>query len=102
MVLNDDISRSDLLLAANEALVPARHATIDVVWMTEQSLTLGQSYDAKFVGKKTRTRIETIRYQIDINNLTQRDVKSLPLNGIGLVEMTFDEPLALVFISRIR
>ncbi len=49
----------------------------------------------KLAGKKTRARIEAIRYQIDINNLTQRDVESLPLNGIGLVEMTFDEPLAL-------
>ncbi|HCI6733853.1 TPA: sulfate adenylyltransferase subunit CysN, partial [Klebsiella variicola subsp. variicola] len=35
------------------------------------------------------------RYQVDINNLTQREVESLPLNGIGLVELTFDEPLVL-------
>ncbi|EHY0422907.1 sulfate adenylyltransferase subunit CysN [Salmonella enterica] len=97
LVLNDDIdiSRGDLLLAANETLVPARHAAIDVVWMAEQPLAPGQSYDVKLAGKKTRARIEAIRYQIDINNLTQRDVESLPLNGIGLVEMTFDEPLAL-------
>ncbi len=96
-VLNDDIdiSRGDLLLAANETLAPARHAAIDVVWMAEQPLAPGQSYDVKLAGKKTRARIEAIRYQIDINNLTQRDVESLPLNGIGLVEMTFDEPLAL-------
>lgn len=97
LVLNDDIdiSRGDLLLAANETLAPARHAAIDVVWMAEQPLAPGQSYDVKLAGKKTRARIEAIRYQIDINNLTQRDVESLPLNGIGLVEMTFDEPLAL-------
>ncbi len=63
--------------------------------MAEQPLAPGQSYDVKLAGKKTRARIEAIRYQIDINNLTQRDVESLPLNGIGLVEMTFDEPLAL-------
>ncbi len=39
-VLNDDIdiSRGDLLLAANETLAPARHAAIDVVWMAEQPL----------------------------------------------------------------
>lgn len=97
LVLNDDIdiSRGDLLLAANETLAPARHAAIDVVWMAEQPLAPGQSYDVKLAGKKTRARIEAIRYQVDINNLTQRDVESLPLNGIGLVEMTFDEPLAL-------
>ena len=32
---------------------------------------------------------------MDINNLTQRDVSELPLNGIGLVDLTFDEPLVL-------
>ncbi|EEJ2989793.1 sulfate adenylyltransferase subunit CysN [Salmonella enterica] len=97
LVLNDeiDISRGDLLLAANEALAPTQHAAIDVVWMAEQPLAPGQNYDVKLAGKKTRARIETIRYQIDINNLTQRDVESLPLNGIGLVDMIFDEPIAL-------
>jgi sulfate adenylyltransferase subunit 1 len=32
---------------------------------------------------------------VDINNLTQREVDTLPLNGIGLVDLTFDEPLVL-------
>nr|VUD27125.1 ATP sulfurylase [Salmonella sp. NCTC 7297] len=55
LVLNDeiDISRGDLLLAANEALAPTQHAAIDVVWMAEQPLTPGQSYDVKLAGKKT-------------------------------------------------
>ena len=26
---------------------------------------------------------------------TQREVENLPLNGIGLVDLTFDEPLVL-------
>lgn len=39
--------------------------------------------------------MDSIAYQVDINNLTHREVDSLPLNGIGLVELTFDEPLAL-------
>ena len=46
-------------------------------------------------GKKTRARVDGIRYQVDINNLTQREVENLPLNGIGLVDLTFDEPLVL-------
>ena len=39
--------------------------------------------------------MDNIQYQIDINNLTQRQVESLPLNGIGLIDLTFDEPLTL-------
>ena len=63
--------------------------------MAEQPLTPGQSYDVKVAGKKTRARVDNIHYQVDINNLTQRVVETLPLNGIGLVDLTFDEPLVL-------
>jgi sulfate adenylyltransferase subunit 1 len=97
LVLKDeiDISRGDLLVAAEETLKPVQAAAVDVVWMAEQPLVPGQSFDIKIAGKKTRARIEKIRYQVEINSLAQHDVESLPLNGIGLVEMTFDEPMVL-------
>lgn len=97
LVLQDevDISRGDLLVDAQETLRSAQHARVDVVWMAEQPLVAGQSYDIKIAGKKTRARVEQIQYQVEINSLTQRAVESLPLNGIGLVELTFDEPLLL-------
>ncbi len=97
LVLTDeiDISRGDLLLAADEALPAVQSASVDVVGMAEQPLSPGQSYDIKIAGKKTRARVDGIRYQVDINNLTQREVENLPLNGIGLVDLTFDEPLVL-------
>lgn len=97
LVLKDeiDISRGDLLLDAREVLPAVQHAAVDVVWMAEQPLSEGQSYDIKVAGKKTRARVDNVQYQVDINNLTQREVDALPLNGIGLVNLTFDEPLVL-------
>ena len=97
LVLKDeiDISRGDLLVDATVSLPAVQSASVDVVWMAEQALTPGQSYDIKIAGKKTRARVDGVRYQVDINNLTQREVESLPLNGIGLVDLTFDEPLVL-------
>ena len=97
LVLKDeiDISRGDLLADAAVSLPAGQSASVDVVWMAEQALTPGQSYDIKIAGKKTRARVDGVRYQVDINNLTQREVESLPLNGIGLVDLTFDEPLVL-------
>jgi len=90
-----DISRGDLLVDVNETVKPVQNAKVDVVWMAEQPLSVGQSYDIKVGGKKTRARVENIGYQVEINSLTQRVVDSLPLNGIGLVELAFDEPLVL-------
>ncbi|WP_312952657.1 sulfate adenylyltransferase subunit CysN [Superficieibacter sp.] len=97
LVLKDeiDISRGDLLLDAQESLPAVQSASVNVVWMTEQPLTAGQTLDIKIAGKKTRARVDAIRHQFDINNLTRHDAENLPLNGIGLVELTFDEPLVL-------
>ncbi|MFP1909147.1 sulfate adenylyltransferase subunit CysN [Lonsdalea quercina] len=90
-----DISRGDLIVDHAETLEAVQSAQVDVVWMAEQPLIAGQSYDIKIAGKKTRARVENIQYQVEINTLTQRVTESLPLNGIGLVELTFDEPLVL-------
>ncbi|WHP32394.1 sulfate adenylyltransferase subunit CysN [Trabulsiella odontotermitis] len=97
LVLKDeiDISRGDLLVEASASLPAVQSASVNVVWMAEQALQPGQSYDIKIAGKKTRARVDSIRYQVDINNLTHSEVDSLPLNGIGLVDLTFDEPLVL-------
>ncbi|MEG1212155.1 MAG: sulfate adenylyltransferase subunit CysN [Leclercia sp.] len=97
LVLKDeiDISRGDLLVDAHDALPAVQSASIDVVWMAEQALSVGQSYDIKIAGKKTRARVDGIQYQVDINTLAQHTVAQLPLNGIGLVDFTFDEPLVL-------
>ncbi|WP_171997948.1 sulfate adenylyltransferase subunit CysN [Cronobacter sp. JZ38] len=97
LVLKDeiDISRGDLLVDASQSVAAVQSAAVDVVWMAEQPLVPGQSYDIKIAGKKTRARVDNIQYQVDINNLTQRVEENLPLNGIGLVDLTFDEPLNL-------
>ncbi|GAB3416881.1 sulfate adenylyltransferase subunit CysN [Erwinia aphidicola] len=97
LVLKDeiDISRGDLLVAADADLKPVRGAAVDVVWMAEQPLSPGQSFDVKIAGKKTRVRIENIQHQVEINNLTQHVAQQLPLNGIGLVDVIFDEPMVL-------
>jgi len=97
LVLKDeiDISRGDLLVDAEDTHPAVQSAKVDVVWMAEQPLVPGQSYDIKVAGKKTRARVDNIHHQVEINTLTQRMVESLPLNGIGLVDLTFDEPLVL-------
>jgi len=97
LVLQDeiDISRGDLLVDASETLSAVQSASVDVVWMAEQPLQAGQSYDLKIAGKKTRGRVEKVLHQVEINSLETRQVDALPLNGIGRIEITFDEPMVL-------
>ncbi|NHB97946.1 sulfate adenylyltransferase subunit CysN [Photorhabdus stackebrandtii] len=97
VVLKDeiDISRGDLLISADDEMTVTRHALVDVVWMSEQPLVQGQNLDIKVAGKKSRGKVENIQYQVDITNLTQRVAVDLPLNAIGSVEFSFEEPLML-------
>ncbi len=103
------VPTTTLILAAaiccwrqNETLAPARTPRSMWYGWRNSRWRRAKATIAKLAGKKTRARVSRLFAIIDINNLTQRDVESLPLNGIGLVEMTFDEPLALIFISKIR
>ncbi|MEX9783174.1 sulfate adenylyltransferase subunit CysN [Providencia manganoxydans] len=97
LVLEDeiDISRGDLIVTENDTLQCSREALVDIVWMSEQPLVQGQQLDIKIAGKRSRAKVENIQYQVDINNLTQKVATELSLNGIGLVELSFDEPLLL-------
>ncbi len=97
LVLQDeiDISRGDLLVDASETLTAVQSASVDVVWMAEQPLQAGQSYDLKIAGKKTRGRVEKVLHQVDINSLETHQVEALPLNGIGRIEIVFNEPMVL-------
>lgn len=90
-----DISRGDLLVLSDADVTSSNHLLADVVWMTEQPLQPGREYDIKIAGKKTVGRVEAIRHQYDINNLSSYSAAELPLNGIGLCEWSLTESVAL-------
>lgn len=90
-----DISRGDLIVLEKAHVASSNHLLADVVWMTEQPLQPGREYDIKIAGKKTVGRVEEIRHQYDINNLSTHSAQELPLNGIGLCEWTLTESVAL-------
>ncbi|GAB3534226.1 sulfate adenylyltransferase subunit CysN [Photobacterium alginatilyticum] len=90
-----DISRGDTIVAANDDVPQSNHLLADIVWMAEAPLEIGRQYDIKVAGKKTVGSVEAIRHQVDINNLETFSVDALPLNGIGLCEVTLNEEIAV-------
>lgn len=97
LVLADeiDISRGDLLVDAEDTLQAVQSAEIDVVWMAEKPLKVGNSYQVKVAGKQARASIDSILHQVNINTLETSETDELPLNGIGRVVVTFDEPVVI-------
>ena len=88
-----DISRGDMIVAANSEIETSNHLLADIVWMSEQPLQLDREYDIKVAGKKTIGSIQGIHHQVDINNLETFSADSLPLNGIGLCELNLTDSI---------
>lgn len=92
---NVDVSRGDILVDSKELIQPVQNALVDIVWMKNQPLKIDQCFDVKLTTKIYRVRIKDIKYQIDIHTFNYQDTDFIPYNGIGLVELLFEEPLIL-------
>lgn len=90
---NIDISRGDFFVNINSDLQPSQEAIVDVVWMSEDPLKVGQSYNIKLSGKKTRAYIKEILFQINVNTLIKNKSNSLLLNSIGRIKIMFSKPM---------
>jgi sulfate adenylyltransferase subunit 1 len=115
LVLTDeiDISRGDMVVDVADNTSVVRQAEVDVVWMATEPLTLHQPYLIKLSGKLLTARVTAFIHQVDINSLETQACEQLALNGIGRVQLTFDEPVfvdsyrsnaktgSLIFIDRI-
>ncbi|QCI22861.1 sulfate adenylyltransferase subunit CysN [Buchnera aphidicola] len=104
VVLKDeiDINRGDFFVNVDSILQPSRESIVDIVWMTDNVLFKGQSYNIKLSSKKTRVYIKEILFKIDINTLTKTKTNSLSLNSIGRVKVIFSEPMIFDNYSKNR
>jgi bifunctional enzyme CysN/CysC len=89
-----DVSRGDLVSAADASAEVADQFEATVVWMGEQPMLRGRNYLLK-VGTKTVTAtIAPLKYQIDVDSLAHLAAEKLELNQIGVCELELDQPIA--------
>jgi len=62
--------------------------------MHDEPLQPGQVYLVKTATSVTPGRVVRVQYAVDVNTLEQRQVTSLGLNGIGVVRLELDRPVA--------
>lgn len=96
VTLNDeiDISRGDLLVAADADVAVGNSFAAHIVWMHESDLKVGKIYDFKLGSAFTSGTITEIVHQIDVNTLDKFQAEALPLNGIALCKVQLSRPLA--------
>ncbi|AJD48495.1 sulfate adenylyltransferase, large subunit [Isoalcanivorax pacificus W11-5] len=96
LTLNDeiDISRGDMLVAADDAVTLGHAFMAHVVWMHDQPLQTGKTYDFKLGTTFTSGQVTEIVHQIDVNTLAQHAAEDLPLNGIALCRVQLTRAVA--------
>lgn len=92
VVLEDeiDISRGDVIAAASHPVEAADQFEADLFWMSEQPLLPGRSYAALIHSKAASVTITHIKHRLDINTGAHLAAKTLSLNEIATVNISFD------------
>lgn len=88
-----DISRGDLIAAADAPSAVTNHFVASVVWLHADPLALGRRYLLKHASHIVPARVRAIRHGIDIETLEPRAATTLDLNGIGAIEVETDRPV---------
>ena len=85
-----DISRGDVIAAASYAAETADQFEADLFWMSEHALLPGRPYVALIHTKSASVTITQIKYRLDINTGAHLAAKTVSLNEIARVNISFD------------
>ncbi|HEX4037941.1 MAG TPA: GTP-binding protein [Acidobacteriaceae bacterium] len=88
-----DISRGDILAAAEAPPARTRRVKATVVWMRARPLHAGSAWLLKHTTQTVRARVTAIRSRLDVERLASHPADSLELNAIGEVTVETDRPL---------
>ena len=89
-----DVSRGDLIAAADAAPKVRTRLEAMVVWLSERPLDLGRAYLLKHTTRLVPARIEAVRWRLDPETLQRPDAERLELNELGRLVVRCARPIA--------
>ena len=89
-----DCSRGDVIAAAGRPPEVADQFEATLVWMSDEPLLPGRIYLMKVAAKVVTAQVTAIKHRTDINTLEPLAAKDLELNGIGVCNLSLDQPIA--------
>ena len=104
ILLNEylDISRGDMLVAADQPAALLKTVNADVCWLSEEPLDLRRKYWLKHTTRQVAARVTKIDTLLDINTQEKRPADGLSLNGIASISLNVQQPLAADAYDTIR
>jgi bifunctional enzyme CysN/CysC len=88
-----DVSRGDVLVAADQPAEVADQFEAQLLWMHEHAMTPGRQYLLKLATKEVMATVTEIKYREDVNTGTHLAAKTLELNEIACVNLATSAPL---------
>lgn len=88
-----DISRGDMIARPNNLPHVSRRFEAMLFWFSPESMKRGKKYILKHTTRLTGAEVETLHYELNIDDLHRGKSSELGENGIGKVTVTTREPL---------
>jgi bifunctional enzyme CysN/CysC len=95
LTLNDevDLSRGDVLVAADSPAEVADQFEATVIWMAEQPLIPSRPYLLRIHSKEVSARVTRVKFREDVNTGARLAAERLNLNEIAEITLATSEPI---------
>jgi bifunctional enzyme CysN/CysC len=88
-----DVSRGDLICAADAPAEVASQFEAAVLWMDPQPLLRGRTYLMKVATRTAAATIAPLKYKVNVDSLEHVAAETLEMNEIGVCELELDQPI---------
>jgi bifunctional enzyme CysN/CysC len=88
-----DVSRGQVLVAADRVPDVADQFEAHVIWMADQEMLPGRGYLLKIGAKTVGVTIAQPKYKVNVNTLEQTAARTLTLNEIGVCNLNLDQAI---------
>jgi len=89
-----DVSRGNVISAADAPAETADQFECDVVWMAEEPMYVGRPYRIKIGTQLVNATVTALKYRVNVNSLEHVAATELKLNEIGVCNISLDRPVA--------
>jgi bifunctional enzyme CysN/CysC len=89
-----DISRGDVISAADAPAEVADQFECNLVWMDDEPLLPGRPYLLKLGARTVNATVTEIKHKVNVNTLEHTATKTLALNEIGVCNLGLDRAVA--------
>ncbi len=89
-----DISRGDVISAAESPAEVADQFECTLVWMADEPMLPGRPYLLKVGARTVSATITEPKYKVNVNTMEHLAAKKLDLNEIGVCNIALDRPVA--------